>query len=350
MTVPTQIGIHAPYTWGETTSMAITVAEMAVRLGLRISFLPTNVHNGPVHSRWDKYILSRHDDFRIWSHDCSHVVWFDVHRCKLLEAKSRGTKHILVLLWHRLQPGDVQSLPLFDHVICPHARAAEAMAEVIPANYVVAPWDPGNPLVVDTPPRYGGNRLLVVLDSYSAVTAGHFLLHTIHTMLDALPELSVTLWHEKRWTNAGHKAYEELIEQYGSQRLYVLRKATDVQRAQAYATHDWVFYPAVRDNASLPLLEGLYAGRPGIAFGSLPQTEVIKQQYNGMLIPCENEETQFGAYTAQVNRHLLGDELYKILADKQLYTTLSSDSDWSPELTARRLNFQRVWRRVWDCS
>ncbi|KKL15679.1 hypothetical protein LCGC14_2503200, partial [marine sediment metagenome] len=219
------------------------------------------------------------------------------------------------------------------------------LSSVVEANYVTAPWDPGGPLV-DSPQRYGGNRLLVVLDPHATETIGHFLLHSLHTLLDALPQLQLTVWHDKRWTTAAHRAYGEVLAKHGS-RIRDIRKPTDVQRSQAYATHDWVFYPSLRDNASLPLLEGLYASRPGIAFGGLPQVEVITQGCNGMLIPCGYQETASGAHEVQVDRHLLAEELHKILADDEIYTRLTQD-EWRG-LLPRRYQFQRVWKQVWDC-
>jgi len=273
------------------------------------------------------------------------VVWFDVQQNKLLDVKDKPTKHVLVLLWHRLRLKDLEILPLYDYVVCPHARAMEVLSGKVEANYVAAPWDPGGS-IVDSPQRYGGDRLLVVLDPHTTETIGHFLLHSLHALLDALPRLQLTVWHDKRWTTAAHRAYGELMAKHG-QRIHTIRKPTDVQRSQAYATHDWVFYPSIRDNASLPLLEGLYASRPGIAFSSLPQVEVLTQGHDGMLIPCGSQETALGSHEVQVDRHLLADELHKILADEAIYTRLSQTDWW--ELLPRRYKFQRVWKQVWDC-
>lgn len=329
--------------------MAIGLADLAVRFGLPVSILPTNTHEQPVHRRWDHNVLGRSTDFRMWAKECSHVVWFDVQRNKLLDTKEKDTKNILVPLWHRLRLSDLEVLPLYDHVVCPHARCEEALSELVDANYVTAAWDPGTPLV-DNPQRYGGTRLLTVFDPFTTENLGHFMLHTLHTLLDAVPSLRLTLWHDKRWTTAAHKAYGDLMGAHGQpgcSRICALRKPTDMQRAQAYATHDWVFYPAVKDNAALPLLEGLFAARPGIAFGSLPQVEVIKQGYNGMIVPCEHQVSPLGAHEVLVNRHLLADELHKILADESLYNKLT-ETNWT-ELLTRRYQFQRTWKEIWGC-
>lgn len=344
------LGIHAPYTWDESTYLACQLGDFAIRHGVKVSYFPYQSREDKLHHGWDSKVLSlKNSDFEEWRQHQTHIVWFDVQKAKMLETRRSGINNILVSMWHRLSKDDLDILPKFNNVVCsckhafnllsPHVNGA-----LFPGKQILRriPWDCGA-AITDSPMLFGGKRLFIPVDGFTAREIGSLLFSTLRTLLDFDELLQITVGSTKNWSHSAMDSLGELIQRH-PHRVKLLKKPTYSDRLHAYATHDWVFVPALRDNTGVMAMEALCARRPVIAFDVDPFRELVKSGHSGHLIPCEIDYDQCGAPCAVVNAHDMTEVLKACLSDTVIYDKLRNTA-W-PELRQRRAEFEKEWLQL----
>lgn len=346
MACPSKIGLLAPYTWNETTYMACGLADLAVRLGVSVSYLSQQPPDSEVHYRWDRLVLNgRRQSFEMWHNECSHLVWFDIQKSRLYEAHRSGKKNILVACWHQIAKEQLSLLPLFDAVVSPSVAACQRLTQLAPsAQHVCVPWDCGLPIVTSAMPGTGQNVLCVV-GSRTASGAGPLILNTLRVLLDFDDEVRFTLMYSKGWGPAASQTLSELLRKHG-ERVRLLRRPSYASRVEAYNRHDWVFAPNLREESGWSALEALHCRRPVVVFDAAPSNELVQNGHNGLLIPCEISYNWLGATEVVVNAFDLTEQLRRLVDHPEEIIALTH-KDW-PELGHRRETFSRVWRSLWD--
>jgi glycosyltransferase involved in cell wall biosynthesis len=352
MIYPNRIGIHAPYTWDESTQLGCTLADLAMRVGVGVSWLSYQSHEVGVHYRWDPLVLSsKRQSFEPWLSDCSQVIWFDVLREKLLYSRHCGKKNILVPLWHRLTPEHLSDLHLFDEILCPH----EAVYKLLMAyaaggpptrnNMQVVPWDSGLPFVTHGRGTVG-RRILVPIEAYTAQTIGPLLLSMLQMLLDFDEELQLTLSYSKSWSHSALSGLSGLLRQH-PQRVRILKRPSWTDRLEAYHSHDCVFFPNLRENTGAMAIEAICCRRPVVAFDFSPFAEILTAGQDAVLIPCEIRRNWIGSPEAVVNAFDLAEQLRRVTESK--LTCFRPDRDWSfKRWQVRREKFELAWRGLWD--
>ena len=209
-----KLGIHAPYTWDASTNMACVLGDLAVAMGLPVSYLSYQRHDQGVHDAWDTRVSSsKRQDFESWAFDCSHLVWFGVHRKKLEAARKLGIHNTLVLMWHRLTRDDLDLLKYFDKIVCPTAASyALCYKKALDSRICEIPWDSGLPLEDNLRPIDDGRqKVLVMVEGQTARKHGTALFSMIEMLLDSQPELDLTVCHNRNWSRPALQQLNSLV-------------------------------------------------------------------------------------------------------------------------------------------
>lgn len=348
MTTVLRLGIHAPYTWDVSTHMACVLGDLATVSSLPVSYLSYQAHDQGVHSQWDSRVLSsKRQDFGDWARDCSHLVWFAVHKNKLEIARQLGCHNTLVLLWNRLNPSDLEAIKQFDRVVCPTAASyALCYDRSLHRNLSEIPWDSGLPLESQMRPVDSDRqKVLAVVEGQTARKHGATLFSTIQMLLDAQPQVDLTLCHNRNWSRPALQQLNDLVR-HRRDRITVRRKPPRTWRHLAYGQHHWTWLPNLYSNVGFYALESLACNCPVLTYDLPPVTEFVRQAHNGHLIHCQQDSNWLGVPQGKLNARALLSGLEEALEDSKYQEALRQTS-W-PERENRRSHFKHAWRKLWD--
>lgn len=347
MSFPTKIGFHAPYTWDEATYLACSLSDFLTRSGISVSYLSNQSHEQNVHYRWDNLVTNgKRHDFYSWRQDCSHLVWFDVQRDKVTAARREGRRNILVPLWHRLLPQDLDTMSQYDFVVCTHPALYKQLKRSVKTNVLLIPWHTCLRLP-DQTMSFGGKRFFCPLDSYTTRKIGGLLLSTLQVMLDFDEDVTFTLSYNRSWSREQTAMLGDLIRK-DPRRLQIIKRPTYSDRLEAYGRHDWTFIPALRANVGLYALEALAYRRPVLAFDAPPHSSLLKNNINSCLVPCELSKTWLGASEVVVNSFDLVEQFRRVVEDPGIYEQLRKHA--SEDYAASELKFTSEWQRILEIS
>lgn len=345
MATPKQIGFHVPYTWDDATYMACTLAGLATQLGLPVSLLSNQAHETNIHYRWDHLVLSgKRADYGHWHPDCSHLIWFDIHKAKLEQAIKSRCVNIFVPLWHRLAQDQIDLLPLFDHIVCPHRSIYGMMRDVTPRAFHL-PWDTGLPLTGDAMPS-ATRRIYVPIDSYTARAFGVPLLNALRILVEGHEDTTLTISYTKNWDRPAMTSLGDLIRCY-PRRVRLLRKPSHSERVEAYLRHDWTFVASLRENAGLIAHESLCCRKPVVVFDIEPNRDLLPDTC-ASFVPCETRGNWLGVPEAVPNLSQLVDHLRALVDQPQTLQALAQNP-WPWLESNRSLNYIH-WREFWNLS
>jgi hypothetical protein len=318
MPAPTKIGFYLPYGWDEPTRTACAVADHVAAAGASVTFLSPTPRRDDVHGHWDDCVYNEQRiKFDDWASRCSHLVWLDFPAPEKLQPSRR--QNVLLLPWHRATTEQFASLDQFRSVLCPSDASYRLMQKLgHKASLDCTLFDVVEPVVAPT--CDGLRRIFCPIDSYTARTAGLGLLHSFQVLLDADPELSVTIGYGRNWSPEGIKALESMSQRHG-ERLQLLKRPTWLTRCESYLTHDLVCDLSLRQTTGLFALEALAAGRPVAAFDVAPMGEIVKEGETGWRVPCGVAYNAINAPEAVVNYADLQERLQtavSVVAAKQL--------------------------------
>jgi glycosyltransferase involved in cell wall biosynthesis len=345
------IGICAPYTWADTTYMAIGLSEYIVKLGLSVSIRSVRVASSGVHDDWDSKILKgRRTAFKNWASKCSHIVWFEPQAKNMATAKKLDCKNILVLT----NPIAFNKVPSYlhhcDYIITPTEFTAEGLrGRWKYSNIHGVPWDVGLPIMEKTtavdPDRLW---LYAPIQGAAANAFGSNIFFSIQVILEARSNLNVTVSYSKRLDRRTSGALGDVVKNFGD-RINIVRKPTYQQRIASYVNHDWTFWSYHYDNSGVVPLESLCSGTPVITYSSYPMEEIILDGHNGAMIPTTVKLDNWDLPTLiEPSPKELVDGLRTTALDTALQHRLSRRS-W-PELEQRRRTFQAVWKMMLELT
>ncbi len=347
--VSRKIGIHAPYTWDESTQMACALGDLAVQFALKVSYLSMQSHDNGVHFRWDNKARSgKKQDFKHWARNCSVIVWFDVHKKKLELAVEAGCTNVLVPLWHRITSDKLKLFHKFNTIICP-SSASHALFQARHAfqDIRLAQWDAG--LRLQKRPRGlvddSKIKLYVSIDGATVTSMGSQLFAALTLLIDSHFHLHVTIGHTRQWSRTALGLAKDLVKG-SNDRVVLLRNPSHSKRLEVLGNHDWVFCPTLTPNSGVEALEALAMGVPVIAFDIAPMSEFIQRNYNGVVVRCDKKDDAFGVPAGEPNSRELFEALEQVIGDEQ-YLFRMQANPW-PDLESRSRAFQQVWRQVWQ--
>jgi hypothetical protein len=338
------IGIYAPYSWSRDTELAIGLADYLTRLGLPVSYYAFGNISQGVHPDWDQKVVNgKKIPFGWWVRRCSHVVMTACHINKLIAAKDLEKKCSLILLLDHIDQYTPIALSEFENVFCPSHYVAALLNRRWATNKIQAlPWDPCLPLLRKAAYTSKGTVWAYVpVPPKSVIRFGSKLFYSLQVVMSEVPNLYVTVSHQRRWDKASLEALRELQYQ-NRDRFRLVSKPSHAQRISLYRTHDFTYYLHSQDEVGLTALESLCAGSPVVTPDSDTLSDIVVPKHNGILLPCDLAQN---ALDIPMVPELSPGALVRSL------TRLTQDTNWLqelegtpwPELENRRRLFQASW-------
>lgn len=344
-----RVGFYAPYDFGEATSLACSLADLARAMGMTVSYLAYNKREPHVRDYWDRRVRSaKRVAFRDWVREQDTIVWFDCFPGLLNQAQMVQRTNVLVPLWRTIDARAGAWLPAFDHIVAPSRLLYELFTLRLNLhNVTLAGWYAGPaPYTPDpNPVEEDKLKLYIDLDGMSCRAIGSALLSALHVALDRRPHLEVTLALGRRWSKEALPALQMVCQATG--RLAITRGEPYGKKMQRYAAHDCVCCPNVCPNTGYDAIEALVHGCPVLAFDIPPYNEFLQPAHNGALLVCEPEPNWLGVPVVRPGASQLLSLIDGVAGNPRTVEILKRRS-W-PELRQRSQAFMRVWREIWDC-
>jgi hypothetical protein len=352
----TRIGIYAPYQNCETSWAALALAKDLQDLGLTIQWLASKPRVERMCKLFDSKVLPFHNHFGQWFQKCHKRIFFDIppalSKLELGYKKPALPESIMVFMPHNLQMELSPALPNFETVVCPGEEAHRAIKQSkLSRTQYLLPWCPISSLrasaLVDKylPTEYC--QLAVQLEPNTSRAYDAVLLNVFSFLLEAMPELKITLFTHCAWTGAGHYALAGLTKQYEN-RIKILRNVDHLVAADIIANQDWFFNAGVKDCTGYWTLEALQLGVPVIAFDLSPNSEILRNDHNGRLLPCDLMENWLNVPSAVIKPKAMFDVLLATLKDRAYNLEIRQRS--LIELGIRRNHFRESWQLLLGLS
>lgn len=333
------VGLHLDYARSDECHLALQLVRAIEHLGHEISILPTAIRPPAVHPYWDTRLLRNYKhDFVDWCRGHSHIVFNMPPPLPYLDAvKQSGAKSVYLCLWNYIGETDAGVIPNFDLVICPAKVVYRHMKEAkLAANCKVLPWDSGAPITCSghqvDPSRLG---LFWSLDGSQPLTQDMGFGHVIESLLK-LPFVYVTAAYTSRISDAGMNMLKHLV-QVSDGRMELLRNAPYEKLLLTMASHDLTLWPSLIEDAGLVGLMSTAVGTPCIAYDHPVIAEVIKDGFNGNLVPCELDFNFFGVPQVVANYETYLNAVIKLLNNPEHIQALRTSVHY--KLNSRRLIF-----------
>lgn len=346
------VGLIASYTWDETTQMACVVGEFAKQLSLPVSYLATSAREQAVHSEWDDKVrsLRKLKSFKEWAYEHEQLVWFDVQKKRLEEAKKVGCSNTLVPLWNRMEKWQFAYMSKFQHIACPSLALYQKLQRRFPGHTGIhyTPWCNGS-RTLRRPSGWVDDRWLHIYISVDGTMVEHdadTLFTGLFRFLSKNNNTRITIGHGKRWKQSQNEQVSSLLRMSHG-RVRMVKALSREERLQVLSQNDIVFPFSLRPNSGAEVLEALAFGIPVATFDIHPYDEIVAQGQNGLLFECTREVSPCGAMMGVVNGSTWHNILVEISESKQSISNLQS-RDW-PELERRCYQFCQAWKDIWSC-
>lgn len=329
------VGIVAPYSWDETTTLAACLADHLTDHGQSVTWLSPLLPEPKINYSWDGRVRNgRRAPIKELLRTCEHVVWFCHVRDWLSAARRAGARNTWVALWHRVEEVDRRLAEHYDAIVTPAAAACSPLSELWQLPVWCVPWHPALP---QQPAKSAaGFRLAVGMNRGTTRACGPLVLYALQMLLDELPELQVTLLYSKQWSRHALEVMATLERQY-SRRVDVVRKPAAQERQLKVAESDCFFYPAVGDSSGYWLQEAQVLGVPAASLDISPSREIIGAS-SRRLISCETTTDSYGAPKPRPTLKGLVDGLREALQESTPVDVVALE-------LARQL-FQRRWHEL----
>lgn len=342
-----RVGIYTPYGWDEATYAAVRIAELARQQGqvpsLR-AYGPCFAKDYVFHADWDDAVVWSSKGLKDWIARQRVIIWFDLHKDLLNYAKKQGVKNVLVPLLHRLEQHTLRGLKLFDSIYCPTKTTEDVLGAAGLRNIVYVRWDAGLPYTKKTTLyEITQDRLLVLPEWPITNEWGLALAYTIRALVDAKPDLDVTVLQLKQWPKVVNRAWLDLTDKHGL-KVNMLRSPTYHSLLHAYRVHDWVLYLPEKVNIGVRLAEAFSQGLPIVALDMPTVRNFVKHDFSAHLIPCEYTSDSLGRATALLNTHNILQATNEVIGDRENWYALSGDREAACEI--QRKHFETMWATV----
>lgn len=290
------LGICTQYHQHEVAHAAVFLADQAHAAGLDVAIRAERVCLKEVTPYWDARVQrDRECSLLDWLDRCDRVLWtrcpaeMDVHL-----AQDAGVETWILAVWDELSPKHVPALVAADHVLCPYACVAEALRRAsADTGRVTLPWIAPVPVSQHLPREDGRIRAAIPLFDSQPQRNDGSIFTLIHDLLAEVPELDITVGQGRGWAQASRRALKELKRVHGD-RLLVMKRPKYLRRISFYASADVMIWPSQYEGLALPGLWAAALGTPVVTWKAMPQLEYLRQDRNGVLVPCSAEKNWLG--------------------------------------------------------
>lgn len=281
------VGIAAPYNWSYATHAGCVLATRLTQLGSDVCW-PVVRGDTSVHPTWDQHVLRLPDRRQRWQQlqRCQRVIWLGRIDQELHRQVRPAQQHHSVILLDQADAKTCRQWPHCDRLLSPLHYAYTSLEPLFPSLFVCG-WDSEIPICHVRRLDHSFPRLLVLLDRRAARHRGRDILTLCQLLLEALPELKLTLALCGSLSRDGRPLLNRLLT---TERFRLARRPTLLQRQSLYHQHDWLLPLTLGDPLGLYALEALAAHLPIVALRTLPYTELVSPR-EGRLLPCSAEWT-----------------------------------------------------------
>jgi len=297
-----KLGIVLNYVRHDSTYAALKTAETLRDQGYYITFFDKTYKStkAKLHAYWDDFILSSKEvEFEDWLDDCDTVIWFAYptgKEAKLL--KKEKIPNVCVATWDSVDEEVISNIKPCDKIVCPSKSQATYFSEYWRLkNISYLPLSCNIPLTHNSRIIQDTVKMVVACPGYQIKRIDHSkLFETLYEAMESFPKLNIDFLFSNKVANQikiNVNKFEKTFD--AGNKLTCVDDPTGWSEGPLiYSLCDVVLWPVQLESFGYVGLEALSMGTPVIAYNFLPMSEIIHDQVNGFLIPCEKKETDLG--------------------------------------------------------
>ena len=307
------IYFYSPYRRDETTCAALRAAQAALETSNQdIFLLPQGPKSGTASPFWDNRVLSRINTLPAIV-PATSIVHFgvDLDFINMIQhyrkPVSKKCTQILVPSWHSTR---LETVPVirsfFDYCVVPTPEIKKTFMQCVygktrTKKLLELPWD-----VRMTQTKRDGHirknsiKVCVVADSDAIGNNSNFIFTVLDELLNSSSDLVFTVLHSRAFCPADKQTIKCLLRDFHTR--LVFRPMPQLENiALDFHNHDWVWLPSRRANFGVFANLALSCGCPVLTWDIAPYSEIIENDFTGILVPCDTKTNWMQAPSAIVD-------------------------------------------------
>ncbi len=321
-----RVGIVINYVRHDSTYAALRTAEILRNAGYSVSFFDKAYKStkAALHDYWNDFVVSsKSATFEQWSEECSVIIWYAYPTNKEIKAlKKKNKKSICVATWDSVDGEIISQIKSCDKVICPSKSQVKYFNDywhIKNVDYV--PVDCNAPLTSHDVGTGEYLRVIVACPGYQIKRIDpNKLFDSLYEFLQQSHNTHMHFLYSSKVASQIKLNVTKFEKSFNNESF--LKTIDDptgwAEGPLAYCLCDVVLWPVQLESYGYVGLEALTMGTPVVAYNHLPMNEIITDNVNGFLIPCEVKETDLGVGYAAHNGKDMVRILNKIAADQYL--------------------------------
>ncbi len=350
-----KIGIVQQYRRHDSVYASMRLGDFLDRLGHDVAVYshgPTRrVPN--LHPDWDTRVVSeRAQGFDAFLSKCAVVVYPEAPPPDWVARGNRqGARTVCLAPWDCLPPGSGEAFRIADQVVCPAEAQADLVREYFQLDNVrYVPWDCGLPITRKAGEDVSSERARVLFPLHCTLpqrTTPELLAVTVMSVVEACPwvDATVTITPKCMAAHSLSNLNRVLAPPTKGGTVTVVEDHTGWTRTPlVYGRHDLVVSASEIMGYGMVVLESLCMGTPVVAYDVPPNSEVVRQAVNGVLLPCDLSFNDRLVPFAKPNWDLLRQAVVNLLNTRTGIADLRRNS--RVNLQARRERFVADWVNI----
>lgn len=342
-----KVGFSLDYGKNDATQMGLHVAQVALDAGCDVEIYTPPTQRVPVHPFWDRFLVrEKRGQFDEWlvTSGLDHLIYMHIPPTKEIKRVKDGhIKVSLVVLWDSLEEEHLDSLILFDSVICPGKSSLKLLSHRVGLpNLSIIPWDTGVPITFEPRP-ISADRIGIIwpLEWQQAKRQEEKFALVAEQLLELCPNVWITITYSDNIPGNFLRDLRRMVI-YGNGRAEVMHSTSLDKQELLFGYHDLTLWPSLTESAALIGLTSLAMGTPVISFDHPVAADAIKDGRNGVLVPCEIETIGIGGAKVKPDYPLFGRKITEVVNDIKLLEHLRQNSIIG--LRERREIFTSKWK------
>lgn len=280
------IGINAEYQRSDELWLALSLTKTLERFGHDVQVMPAGKTHR-VHPYLDQR-LTRARNYSEWAGRCSWIVYTELPpRQYVSAAREAGAKTALMIQWAFLDQEDLPMLAEFDALLCPARSVHRHFSEQIPGGSVVyMPFDLNMPIIskeqIVDPERIA---ILWYLDGSQPLLQELSFMDVVRAIMKDRRVYMTVMYSNRLAQQALAELLKLQLEADG--RLELMRDLPWERQFIIAADHDLFLWPSVIENTGVAGQMAATAGTPCLAYDYPLIADFVKDEVNGILVPCD---------------------------------------------------------------
>jgi hypothetical protein len=328
-----RVGFYSYWGLGDSSDLAIRLAERLLDLGIDISIFPTNRRPKPLHFALDKFVVRNSESFSSWARtgQFSHLIFGDMPSPEILKSisqpqdkfSSAPAETYLLCNWSDLNETDVRHLHKLTGVIAPAKAVAALLSKRVKLqNIRLLPWDAGVPVASRSDSISPSViRLFWPVTVNQKLSADKDFTALLGRVLKAHPVVKLTVSCSGHAPSKLAEGFQHLHVVAGD-RVKLLKDLTSEKEAVVCGQSDLTLWPSLIENTGLVGLTSLAMDTPVLAFAHPVIEEVVRDGLNGSLIPCVLNYNWLGVPRVEPDWTAFESWLTRLIARPELLTAL----------------------------